>query len=169
MLPAEIESLRTLLEKEILRLGAELVELGYRRMGSKGVLTAIVDKDGGITLEDCVRVNNHLSTFLDELSQNPESGSGQALLNNPYYLEVNSPGLDRPLRTEKELARQVGKTLRIVMKPQAKGGAVTYVGELLAVSEGSVELRVLVTRSIIKLRIEDMSKTTREVSFGRFR
>ena len=169
MLPAEIESLRTLLEKEILRLGAELVELGYRRMGSKGVLTAIVDKDGGITLEDCVRVNNHLSTFLDELSQNPESGSGQALLSNPYYLEVNSPGLDRPLRTEKELARQVGKTLRIVMKSQTKGGAVTYVGELLAVSEGSVELRVLATRSIIKLRIEDMSKTTREVSFGRLR
>lgn len=81
----------------------ELVDVEYvKEMGSR-FLRVYIDKPGGVTLDDCQQMSEVLSEKLDEKDPISES----------YYLEVSSPGLDRPLKTDKDLKRNMGKDIEI--------------------------------------------------------
>ncbi len=108
-LPLEVEKHLPEIEAEIASLGVELVELQYRRSGHRSILTFLVDKAGGITLEHCVQVNRKISTLFDAYELAEPSG----FFHSPYSLEVNSPGLDRPMKTEKEFSRAQGEKIRL--------------------------------------------------------
>ena len=82
--------------------GLELVDLDWRGSRSRGVLRVFVDKAGGVRLEDCERLSRELGDNLDVTG----------LIEGAYDLEVSSPGLDRPLRTEREFRWAVGKRVR---------------------------------------------------------
>ena len=152
MLPIEIENIRPAIEAEIAKNGAELFEIFFRRLGSRSTLTFIVDKEGGISLQDCVVINHSLSRFLDE---NP-------VVEGSYCLEVNSPGLDRPLKTEKDFLRNVGKLIRVLAREEA-GRVATYLGRVLSVSDGTFELQVLEKETVLSLRLDRIVKATREI------
>lgn len=81
----------------------ELVDIVYRRESQGMVLRLSVDKEGGIRLSECEELNNYLSAKLDE----------ESLIDERYILEVSSPGLDRPIKTDRDFRRAMAKELEI--------------------------------------------------------
>ncbi len=81
----------------------ELVDIEYKKEGSNWFLRVFIDKESGVDLEDCGKVSEKLSKKLDELDPIP----------NAYFLEVSSPGAERPLKKEKDFLKAVGKHVHI--------------------------------------------------------
>ena len=137
MLPFEIEKNYESIRAEVEKLGAELVEITFRRMGARHVLTVTADKEGGITLDDCASINRRLGDFLDQAAE----GLAEPLLQGSYDLEVVSPGLDRPLKTEKDFSRAIGEIVRMTFKKEADGIA-TWTGKVLGANSAGIELQL---------------------------
>ena len=85
------------------RMNFELVDVEYVKEGSIYYLRAYIDKEGGITVNDCEAVAREMNELLDEKDFIPES----------YTFEVSSPGLGRPLKKEKDYVRNMGKEVEI--------------------------------------------------------
>ncbi len=83
--------------------GFELVDVEYVKEGSNWYLRAYIDKEGGITVDDCELVSRAFSDKLDQ----------EDFIEDPYILEVSSPGLGRPLKKEKDYIRSMGKRLEL--------------------------------------------------------
>lgn len=81
----------------------ELVDVEYVKEGGTWYLRAYIDKEGGITVDDCEIVSRRMSDLLDE----------QDFIEESYIFEVSSPGLGRPLKKEKDYVRSMGKELEI--------------------------------------------------------
>ena len=89
--------------------GFELVDVEYVKEGANYYLRVYADKEGGITIDDCVEVSRALNPKLDAYDKE---------FKEPYILEVSSPGLLRPLKKDKDFARNLGKMLEIkLFKP----------------------------------------------------
>ena len=83
--------------------GFELVDVEYVKEGGTWYLRAYIDKPGGITVDDCEKVSRKLSDLLDE----------KDYIDEAYILEVSSPGLGRPLKKDKDLARSIGEEVEV--------------------------------------------------------
>ncbi len=84
-------------------LGLELVDIEYRREGRGWVLRLYIDKEGGVTLEDCSRVSRQVGDLIDI----------DDLIPNEYCLEVSSPGLDRPLKKEQDFIKYKDRRIQL--------------------------------------------------------
>lgn len=163
-LPFEIENKRETIRQEVASFGAELLEIQFRRTGSRSIITLIVDKDGGVTLDDCVKINQRIGQVLDDLTAAIAAETpGVDFLKGSYFLEVNSPGLDRPLRSERDFTRAKGDTVRLVYRDE---GGVTrdYTGEIREVENGSVRFGNPQGRPL-EVKLEAIVKATREIRF----
>ena len=125
------EKLLELLSPEIEALGYELVELDPPAPGGSGTLRIYIDSDDGIGLDDCERVSHQVSGVLDV--EDPIHGH--------YVLEVSSPGLDRPLRTEEHFRRQAGRLVKIVLV-EGRPGRRRYKGRIRDVADGVLQIEV---------------------------
>ncbi|MDD6481497.1 MAG: ribosome maturation factor RimP [Lachnospiraceae bacterium] len=85
------------------KLNFELVDVEYVKEGSVWYLRAYIDKEGGITINDCETVARQMNELLDAEDFIPDS----------YTFEVSSPGLGRPLKKEKDYVRNMGKQVEI--------------------------------------------------------
>ena len=85
------------------KMNFELVDIEYVKEGSTWYLRAYIDKDGGITVNDCEAVAREMNDILDAEDFIPDS----------YVFEVSSPGLGRPLKKEKDYIRNMGKEVEI--------------------------------------------------------
>jgi ribosome maturation factor RimP len=136
--------------------GAELV--GVECRGSPGSMTVriYVDRSGGITLGECARISHGVSDRLEI----EDSIAGK------YKLEVSSPGLDRPLVTEADFRRAVGRNLRISLADSGEGGlsGSEVVGEILSVEDGAVNVRLAGGRVVV-LRPEQIKKAVLVIDF----
>lgn len=83
--------------------GFELWDVEYVKEGPEYYLRAYIDKEGGITIDDCVDVSRRLSDLLDE----------DDFIDGEYILEVSSPGLGRTLKKDKEFEKSIGKMVDI--------------------------------------------------------
>lgn len=92
------------LEKIINDLGYELVEVEYAKKNDGQNLTFVIDKPNGILIEDCELVHKTIDPMLDEI--NPTN-------DNPYILNVCSPGLDRPIKNYKDFLKNKGKEVEV--------------------------------------------------------
>ena len=135
-LPIEILSRMEAIRSETEQGGVELVDVEYRRAGNRSVLTFIVDKAGGVTLDDCADVNRRIGHYFD---RETETAGISGFLQGSYFLEVNSPGLDRPLRTPKDFERVKGGAVRVAWKTEFGAGLVAL-GRLLAVDAEGIEV-----------------------------
>lgn len=81
----------------------ELVDVEYVKEGANWYLRAYIDKEGGITVDDCEIVSRELSDLLDKEDFIPDA----------YILEVSSPGLGRQLKKEKDFARSIGQEIEV--------------------------------------------------------
>ena len=115
------------LESTLSGMGYELVDL--ERSGKGKLLRVYIDKAGGVNVDDCAAVSNHLSRVF-------------AVEGVAYdRLEVSSPGLDRPLRQEKDFVRYAGHKARIKVRVPVAGQR-NFVGVLRETRGGKVELDV---------------------------
>jgi ribosome maturation factor RimP len=105
------ETLLNLLEAPIGALGYEVVELEFHPQGRGGLLRVYIDREAGVTVDDCEIVSRQVSAVLDV--EDPIPGA--------YTLEVSSPGLDRPLRKAADFARFAGQQARIDMELPIEG------------------------------------------------
>lgn len=119
--------LQGFLENTLAGLGYELVEL--ERSAKGGLLRVFIDKPGGITVEDCALVSNHLGRVFTVENVNYER------------LEVSSPGLDRPLRTARDFARFAGQKARLKLRVPVDGQR-NFVGVLRDAETGKVGLEI---------------------------
>lgn len=85
------------------RMGFELVDVEYVKEGSVWYLRAYIDKEGGITVNDCEAVAREMNEILDR----------EDYVEGSYTFEVSSPGLGRPLKKEKDYQRSLGKMIEI--------------------------------------------------------
>jgi len=83
--------------------GFELYDIEYVKEGGSRFLRIFVDKEGGIDVEECTAISEFASARLDELDPIPEA----------YFLEVSSPGAERPLKTKAHVEKAVGKLVYI--------------------------------------------------------
>ena len=84
-------------------LGLEILDIEYVKEGKDWFLRVFIDKDTGVDIEECGIVSERLSERLDELDPIPHN----------YYLEVSSPGAERPLKKAKDYEKAVGKNVHI--------------------------------------------------------
>lgn len=110
--------------------GVEL--FGIELLGKgKLLLRVFIDKEGGVTLDECEKFSKSLGLLLDV--ENPIPGS--------YTLEVSSPGLDRPLRNPQDFERNIGKLSRIVTREKIHNQNF-FVGRISAIYDNAVRIRV---------------------------
>ena len=83
--------------------GYEIVEVEYVKEGSEYILRIYAEKEGGITIEDCVAISKYIDPILD----------GEDIIENEYRLQVSSPGLDRTLKKEKDFTRYAGRVVEL--------------------------------------------------------
>ena len=130
-------------------LGLDLVEIQYRREQSGWVLRLVIDKQEGVSLDDCAAVSREIGQLLDI----------EDFIDQAYNLEVSSPGLDRPLKSMADFQRFTGRLARIKTS-EPIGGEHVFIGRILKtegesifVEVGSREVKILYSQ-VAKARLE---------------
>ncbi|WP_297056986.1 ribosome maturation factor RimP [Thermosulfurimonas sp.] len=126
-----IQEVWDLAEPVVLARGMELVEVEWQRERRGWVLRLYIDKPGGVTLGDCVRISEVVGDLLD----------ARDLIHHSYHLEVSSPGLERPLRKKEDFERFAGDRVRIELR-EPLSGRKSFTGTLKGLSGESVVLEV---------------------------
>jgi ribosome maturation factor RimP len=123
------ERLTAIIEPVVTEYGCELVELQLVQRKANALVRVLVDKFGGVTIDDCAAVSHQVSFLLD--ASDP--------LESRYTLEVSSPGLDRPLATPADFRRKVGETVRLFI--QNSQGSRERLGEIVQIDDQTLTLR----------------------------
>lgn len=127
--------------------GFELVDVEYVKEGANWYLRAYIDKEGGITVDDCEIVSRELSDLLDKEDFIPDA----------YILEVSSPGLGRQLKKEKDFKRSLGEEVEVKlykgMELFDEKGKKVKVKELFGYLEGYDEENITLDLGEEKLEI----------------
>ncbi len=119
--------LNALLERTLEGMGYEVVDVEQSNYGR--LLRVFIDKEGGITVDDCAFVSNHLTRLL-------------AVENVNYdRLEVSSPGMDRPLKKAADFVRFIGETAKVQLRVP-RDGQRKFTGVLRGATEGVLDLEV---------------------------
>ena len=120
--------MEALLSPVLEELAYELVDLEFVKEGQSWYLRLYLDKEGGITLDDCEKASRAIEVVMDE--KDP--------IEQAYYLEVSSPGLDRPLKKEKDFIKYAGEVVDVKLYraqnkkknlPRRTGGAQRRCGD----------------------------------------
>jgi ribosome maturation factor RimP len=139
-------------------LGLELADVEYKQEGGRMVLRLFIDRDGGVTLDDCAAVSRELSEILEV----------EDFIHGRYTLEVSSPGLNRPLKKSSDYERFIGRLVKIktfeLLADDAGNKRKTFVGELLGLSGGVVRLK-LCEGQTVGIPLEKVAKANLEFVF----
>jgi ribosome maturation factor RimP len=126
-----IERVHRLVGPVLLSGGLELVEVEYRREARGWVLRFYVDKEGGITLDDCAQISREIGRNLDV----------EDFITTPYILEVSSPGLTRSLKTEKDFMRYRDCLVKVRTNQPVENRR-QFTGRLRGVAEEGIQIEV---------------------------
>lgn len=118
------DSVRQLVEPIAGQFGLEVVEVVYEKKYDGMNLTIFIDKDGGVSIDDCEKLHRAIDEPLDELDHISES----------YTLNVSSLGIDRPLKTDRDFKRNLNKKISVKLY-KAIDGKKTFSGELISYDE----------------------------------
>lgn len=146
------ESMKTELFEQISRLitptlgpiNGYLVDLNSRGEGGATVLEVFVDTDKGITADECAQVGRSLSAEILR----------QSIFSGRYRLEVSSPGLERPLKLERQFRKNIGRQVRIITNANSE----PLIGRLEEVTETSLTLSTVEKQSL-PLELKDIRET----------
>ncbi|MCX7746887.1 MAG: ribosome maturation factor RimP [Clostridia bacterium] len=108
----------------------ELVDVEFLKEGTNWYLRVYIDKPGGVTLDDCQAVSEDISDELDKTDPIQQS----------YFLEVSSPGLDRPLKKEKDFEKFKGELVEVKLFQPINGKKI-FEGELLGLKDGVISIK----------------------------
>lgn len=149
------DRLRPLLEPVVAATGADLEDVSVTPAGRRSVVRIVVDRDGGISLDDVADVSTAVSTALDAFDEAEPGALGAS-----YTLEVTSPGVDRPLTAPRHWRRAAGRLVRASL---SDGGSVT--GRVVRADDDTVELDVDGTPRVLPM--SDVQRGTVQVEFNR--
>ncbi|WML39092.1 ribosome maturation factor RimP [Neobacillus sp. OS1-2] len=149
-----VEELATPLFQE---LGLELVDIEYVKEGKSWFLRVYIDKDTGVDIEDCGLVSERLSEKLDEIDPIPHN----------YFLEVSSPGAERPLKKEKDFEKAIGKNV-FIKTYEPINGEKSFEGTLLEFDGQlvKIEIKIKTRKKIIDIPFEKVANARLAVIFS---
>lgn len=132
--------------------GMELVGLEYRKEGGNWVLRLFIDKEGGVTLDDCADMSGEIGAVLET----------EDIIHHEYNLEVSSPGLNRPIKKEADFRRFVGKLAKIKTFEVIETGR-NFKGRIEGCEDGVVAINV--NGVVHNIPISKMAKANLEYEF----
>ena len=107
---------KTICEEKVVpiiqNMGYDVIEVEYAKKSDGMNLTFYIDKDDGVQIDDCERVSKEIDGILEELNPTDDS---------PYILSVSSPGIDRPLKNDRDLKRNLNKEITITLFAKING------------------------------------------------
>lgn len=141
----------------IQELGLDLVEIEYVKEGKSWFLRVYIDKDPGVDIEDCGLVSERLSEKLDEVDPIPHN----------YFLEVSSPGAERPLKKEKDFEKAIGKNVLIKTYEPIEGEK-NFEGKLLEFDGQTVtiEVKIKTRKKTMEIPYEKVANARLAVTFS---
>ena len=110
-------------------IGFELVDLEYLSKHGRWVLRLYIDKDGGVTIDDCARVSREIADLIDV----------KDIIEHEYVLEVSSPGVNRPLKKNRDFILAIGKKIKVKMVTPVEGQR-NFTGNLKNFQERTIYL-----------------------------
>ena len=152
------QRLLDLLEPVVAPTGHDLEDVTVSPAGRRSVVRVVVDKDGGVSLDDVAEVSTAVSAALDALDEREPGALGSS-----YTLEVTSPGVDRPLTAPRHWRRNAGRLVKAALRD---GGTVT--GRLVEAGDSETGGVVLdVDGSRREVPYADLARGTVQVEFSR--
>lgn len=133
--------------------GLEIVEVTLKNEGGRWILRVTIDCETGVTVDHCTMVSRELSVHLDVADLIPVR----------YHLEVSSPGLDRPLVSERDFERFAGRPV-VVRTHRSISGRKRIRGTLEGIDDGVVRVR-LEDGNALDVPLEDMSSARLDYKF----
>ncbi len=139
----------------------ELVDLEFKREGRDWFLRLFIDKEGGVTLDDCADFSRELGAVLEI----------EDVIETSYRLEVSSPGLDRPLKKPQDYERYKGRLIKIKtyekLDPDGRGyERKTFEGQLLGLEAGRVKILQMDKKGgTIEVAFDGIAKANLEIEF----
>lgn len=134
----------------------ELVDIEYTKEGSNWYLRVYIDKDGGIEIDECGLVSEKLSEELDKADP----------IKDPYFLEVSSPGVERPLKTKEDLKKHVNSYVNVRLyekienDKEFEGTIQSFENDVL-----QLEIKIKTRKKVIEIPYEKIAKARLAVSF----
>ncbi|WP_300280074.1 ribosome maturation factor RimP [Peptacetobacter sp.] len=125
--------------------GFETVDVEYVKEAGQYYLRVYIDKEGGISLNECEEVSRELSPKLDE----------NDFIEENYYLEVSSPGIDRALKRDKEFVKYKGRDVEIKLY-KAIDGVKQFEGELVGLDDEN-NIVVIINNEEVKFNRKDVA------------
>lgn len=129
----------------------ELVDIEFKKEGKNWFLRVFIDKQGGVDIEDCSLVSEELSQELDRLDP----------ISTPYFLEVSSPGAERPLKKDTDWQNAVGKMIYISLYESIEGQK-EFEGKLIEYTEEQITIEYK-----LKTRVKSVTIPFNKVALGR--
>ena len=126
-----LEEITPIIEDKLKFLRMELYDIKHIPAGRHSILRIFIDKEGGVTIDDCEKASHEISMLLDV----------ENFSQNPYTLEVSSPGADRLLSTQRDFVKVIGLYVRIEMKSEEKQGQV-FVGKCVSCIDNVLSLEL---------------------------
>ncbi|PAE43360.1 ribosome maturation factor RimP [Bacillus sp. 7884-1] len=151
------EVVEELAQPIIQELGLELVEIEFVKEGKNWFLRVYIDKENGVDIEDCGNVSERLSEKLDELDP----------ITQNYFLEVSSPGAERPLKKAKDYEKAIGKNV-FIKTYEPIDGEKGFEGELLYYDGQTVkvEMKIKTRKKVIEIPFEKVASARLAVIFS---
>jgi ribosome maturation factor RimP len=154
-LTATAARLSDLLAPVVKTTGADLEHVDVSKAGKRSVVRVVVDRDGGVSMDDVADISRAVSDALDALDEAEPGALGPS-----YVLEVTSPGVDRPLTEPRHWRRNVGRLVTVVL---TEGPNVT--GRISAADDDAIVLDV--DGSERRLLLREIVRGTVQVEFSR--
>jgi len=152
-----IKKIKPQIEQVLLEQKLELFDITLRSERSGKTLRITIDSEKGAGIDDCTTASHAISALLD---------SDESVIPfDRYNLEVSTPGLERPLRGEKDFVRFTGKRCKIVTKDKDESGRKNYTGEITDVSDTAVTLYVEKESASFNILLSNISKANLVVEF----
>lgn len=153
MIKKEIEEMIfNLVEPIAKNMKFDLVDVEYVKEGPYMYLRTFIDKEDGVTIDDCQDFSRLASEKIDDVDP----------IKDNYFLEVSSPGIDRPFKKDKDFKRALKKDVEVSLYKQLNNSK-KYTGQLLSFDEDSITLNF--EDEIIKLNRNDIAKINLAIKF----
>lgn len=123
-----VQRVRELVAPKAEELGYALWDVEFVREGANNILRITIDRDEGITIDDCEKLHRAIDPVLDEADP----------ISQTYFLEVSSPGLGRQIKNAEQAASCIGKEVRVKLYGAGADGKKEYTGILESFGDGSV-------------------------------
>ena len=150
------DSVEQLVKPIVEGLGMELVEVEFAKTKQGDALTVFIDKEGGVSLNDCEAVHNAIDAPLDELD--PTQGK-------PYTLNVSSPGIDRPFKTDRDYVKHIGSKVETSLFAPIEGVGKKFVATLTAYDPQTATATLEVDGKTLEINTKNIAIIREHIEF----